>query len=110
MHEEMHHKVNAIHSLKKMKLKEGLNVIATAPSGYKLAVELKKGQVPVWIAIDPSGKHLETTARKETVAETTTCWRCVKDSTGHINCFEIPCPHNLTPWPGTDTLYGEAYA
>ena len=90
--------------LKKIKLKEGVNVITTIKNGYKFAVKLKKGEAPAWIAIDPSGNEIQTIERKKGAERKVTCWRCFEDKNGDLHCVEIPCPEGTKPWGGGSSL------
>ena len=92
--------IDARPALKRLKLKEGLNIVAPTKNGYKIALKLKKGEIPEWVGISPGGKEIPTEEHDKQMAKKTTCWRCFKDENGDLHCVEIPCPKGTTPWDG----------
>jgi hypothetical protein len=87
------------------KLRNGMNLILTDPTGVKIWANLKKegkfSRVD-WVMTDMAGKTLESFLVKIEYASPRSqegkCWDCKKSPDGPAgppNCTEVPCPIHI---------------
>lgn len=73
-----------------MELDDGATMISRTRSGLQLVALVDDGVVLDYAVVDAEGRAVEsltTPAAGETV-----CWKCGKDASGTIHCWQIDCP------------------
>lgn len=84
---------SVVGKVRRMKFRDGLNVIDRNRAGVKLAVVARRGKFVKYVMLDPKGKEIPAKITSQQNADgETICWKCGKGDDGNIHCWQIDCP------------------
>lgn len=90
--------------LARARLRDGVNVVQSfTVDGRKLrlAAVVRGNKITGWQVLAQNGRQVPVESIKVSAKGKVTCWRCVKDRSGDLHCFMIPCPDIPLPPFGT---------